>query len=61
MYLAAPGTLVGAGTSFVVLRYIGRRKIRHWTSQNEKWQALESVVVCHIFRGLCNGDTDLDA
>jgi hypothetical protein len=44
-FLAAGGSLLGSAMAFVVLRLLFSKRLRKWSSQNEKWQALESVVV----------------
>ena len=46
-FIAAPASLVGSATAFVVLRFLFSRRLQKWSSTNEKWQALEAVVVCH--------------
>ncbi|OCH84178.1 Golgi apparatus membrane protein TVP38 [Obba rivulosa] len=43
-WLAAAGTQLGSAVSFVLLRTLFSRRIRMWTSTNDKWQALETVV-----------------
>lgn len=43
--LAACGTLLGASICFVVLRFLFSRRLHEWSASNEKWQALETVVV----------------
>lgn len=49
-FIAAGGSLVGSATAFAVLRFLFSRRLRKWSSSNEKWQALEAVVVrSHIF------------
>lgn len=44
-YVAAAGSVLGSALVFVVLRLLFSRRLRKWSSSNEKWQALESVVV----------------
>ncbi|KAH7887835.1 Golgi apparatus membrane protein TVP38 [Phlebopus sp. FC_14] len=41
---AAISTVGGSAIVFVVLRYLFSHRLRRWTSANEKWKALESVV-----------------
>ncbi|KAK0486917.1 Golgi apparatus membrane protein TVP38 [Armillaria luteobubalina] len=38
------GSLVGSAVVFVLLRLCFSSRLRKWSSHNEKWQALESVV-----------------
>ncbi|KAH7916201.1 Golgi apparatus membrane protein TVP38 [Hygrophoropsis aurantiaca] len=41
---AAIGTVVGSAIVFVILRLLFSKRLRTWSSTNEKWQALETVV-----------------
>ncbi|KAG2146731.1 Golgi apparatus membrane protein TVP38 [Suillus clintonianus] len=41
---AAFGTLAGSAIAFVTLRFMFSKRLRSWTSTNEKWQALEAVI-----------------
>ena len=50
--LAACGTLLGAGLCFVVLRLLFSKRLHEWSASNEKWQALETVVVCRFISNL---------
>jgi len=43
-FLAAGGSIFGAVLAFVVLRLLFNKSLRKWSSQNEKWQALEAVI-----------------
>ncbi|EKM59350.1 uncharacterized protein PHACADRAFT_249783 [Phanerochaete carnosa HHB-10118-sp] len=43
-FLAAGGSIFGAAMAFVVLRLLFNKSLRKWSSQNEKWQALEAVI-----------------
>lgn len=43
--IGAGGSLVGSALVFVLLRLCFSSRLRRWSSHNEKWQALESVVV----------------
>lgn len=43
--LAAISTVGGSAFVFVVLRSIFSNRLRKWTATNEKWRALEAVVV----------------
>ncbi|KAK7695472.1 hypothetical protein QCA50_000108 [Cerrena zonata] len=42
--IAAFGSLIGSAIAFIVLRLLFSKRLRKWSSSNEKWQALESVV-----------------
>ncbi|PFH51430.1 hypothetical protein AMATHDRAFT_74980 [Amanita thiersii Skay4041] len=42
--IAASGSVIGSAAAFILLRYIFHERLRRWSSQNEKWQALEEVV-----------------
>ena len=50
--IAAAGSLFGAVVTFVVLRLLFSRRLRKWSQSNEKWQALETVIVCHTVRNV---------
>ncbi|OJA16990.1 hypothetical protein AZE42_00571 [Rhizopogon vesiculosus] len=41
---AAIGTLAGSTIAFVTLRMMFSKRLHSWTSTNEKWQALETVI-----------------
>ncbi|KAG2047428.1 Golgi apparatus membrane protein TVP38 [Suillus hirtellus] len=41
---AAFGSLAGSAIVFVTLRIMFSKRLRSWTSTNEKWQALEAVI-----------------
>ena len=43
--IVGPGAIVGSAIVFVVLRLVFRKRVRRWTSENEKWMALETVIV----------------
>lgn len=43
--IAGPAAMIGSALTFVILRLLFRKKLRAWTSKNEKWQALETVIV----------------
>ncbi len=45
--IAAAGSLFGSAVTFIVLRLVFARRLRKWSESNEKWQALETVIVCH--------------
>ncbi|KAI5125062.1 hypothetical protein M0805_007485 [Coniferiporia weirii] len=42
--VAGPASLIGSTIAFIVLRFAFRMRLRAWTSKNEKWQALETVI-----------------
>ena len=44
-FVASAGTLIGSAVAFSVLRWLFSARLRKWVATNEKWQALESVVV----------------
>ncbi|KAF5369999.1 hypothetical protein D9758_001142 [Tetrapyrgos nigripes] len=50
--IASTASIFGSALVFVMLRFLFTRRLRHWSSQNEKWQALEAVVasrpICDI-------------
>ena len=53
LLLAAPAAMVGSAIVFILLRLLFRSTLRAWTSKNEKWQALESVIVSVVlWRGV---------
>ncbi|TFK43629.1 Golgi apparatus membrane protein TVP38 [Crucibulum laeve] len=43
-FIAAAGSLLGSALVFIILRLLFSDRLRQWSSRNEKWQALESVV-----------------
>ena len=48
--IAALGSLFGSATTFVVLRALFSTRLREWSESNQKWRALETVVVsCILF------------
>lgn len=44
-YLALAGSVLGAAVAFVVLRFLFSKRLREWSATNDKWTALETVVV----------------
>ncbi|KII94741.1 hypothetical protein PLICRDRAFT_190301 [Plicaturopsis crispa FD-325 SS-3] len=42
--VAGPASSVGSAIVFVVLRYFFSRRLRQWSSDSDKWQALETVI-----------------
>ena len=44
-FLVAASSFIGSGFVFVILRRLFAKRLRRWTSTNEKWAALEAVVV----------------
>lgn len=44
-FLALAGTVLGATATFVVLRFLFSKRLRRWAVTNDKWTALETVVV----------------
>lgn len=45
--IAAVGSLFGSAFTFVILRLLFSGRLRRWSESSEKWQALETVIVCH--------------
>lgn len=45
IYIAATASIFGSALVFVVLRFLFSARLRAWSEHNQKWQALESVVV----------------
>jgi uncharacterized membrane protein YdjX (TVP38/TMEM64 family) len=45
-FISAIASLVGSAGAFMILRYLFSERIRQWSAYNEKWQALQSVIVC---------------
>ncbi|KAF9482492.1 Golgi apparatus membrane protein TVP38 [Pholiota conissans] len=43
-FISAAGSLIGSALVFMILRLVFSKKLHTWSSQNQKWQALESVV-----------------
>ncbi|PPQ69568.1 hypothetical protein CVT26_001570 [Gymnopilus dilepis] len=43
-FIGATGSIVGSALAFVTLRLLFSKRLNAWSSQNEKWQALEAVV-----------------
>lgn len=43
--IAAGGTLFGATFAFAALRFLFGERLRKWSRSNDKWQALETVLV----------------
>jgi uncharacterized membrane protein YdjX (TVP38/TMEM64 family) len=44
-FISGAASILGSAISFTVLRLLFRKRLHAWSSENEKWQALESVVV----------------
>lgn len=44
--VAAIGSSIGSALVFLIFRFLFSTRVRHWSSENKQWQALESVVVC---------------
>lgn len=49
-YLAAAASLIGSALVFAVLRSLLAARLRKWTSTNDKWMALDTVIVRHHVR-----------
>ena len=48
-FIGGIASLIGSALSFTVLRLLFKKRLHSWSSKNEKWQALESVVVCETY------------
>ena len=46
--IAACGSLFGSAVTFVALRYLFKNRLRKFSESNEKWQALETVIVSSL-------------
>lgn len=46
--ITAVASVFGSALAFVILRTTFNARLRSWSSKNEKWQALESVMVCPV-------------
>ena len=44
-FISALASLVGSAGAFIMLRCLLSERIRQWSAHNDKWQALEAVVV----------------
>ena len=44
-FIAGPSAVAGSAIVFITLRLAFRKRIRKWALHNEKWQALEAVIV----------------
>lgn len=47
-YIALAGSVLGSSITFVVLRFLFSKRLREWSATNEKWTALETVVVSAV-------------
>ena len=45
LFVAMAGSVLGAATAFVVLRFLFSKRLRKWSATNVEWTALETVVV----------------
>lgn len=48
-YIASTASVFGSALSFTILRLLFSKRLREWSGKSDKWQALESVVVCSFF------------
>jgi uncharacterized membrane protein YdjX (TVP38/TMEM64 family) len=48
-FVAMAGSVLGAATAFIVLRFLFSKRLRKWSSTNVEWTALETVVVSVLF------------
>lgn len=44
-FISSTASLVGSAGAFIMLRYLLSERIHQWSTQNQKWQALEAVIV----------------
>ncbi|EIN10723.1 Golgi apparatus membrane protein TVP38 [Punctularia strigosozonata HHB-11173 SS5] len=44
LWLGAGASILGSALVFVTLRFLFARRLRRWSSSNEKWVALEEVI-----------------
>lgn len=44
-FIGLAGSVLGAAIAFVVLRFLFSERLRKWSATNDKWTALETVVV----------------
>ncbi|KDQ20769.1 hypothetical protein BOTBODRAFT_26787 [Botryobasidium botryosum FD-172 SS1] len=44
IFIVAPAATLGACLAFVLLRLFFRKKVKNWTQNVKKWEALESVI-----------------
>ena len=58
-FISAVGSLVGSALVFIALRLLFSHRLKSWASGNEKWQALESVVVCTYGTDLVNAPDNI--
>jgi golgi apparatus membrane protein TVP38 len=43
--IVAPGALIGSLVTFIVFRRFLQSRLKIWSHQNKKWQAMEHVIV----------------
>lgn len=48
-WIGAAGSVLGSSISFLTLRLLFSKRLHAWSSHNQKWQALESVVVTRFY------------
>jgi uncharacterized membrane protein YdjX (TVP38/TMEM64 family) len=48
-YIALAGSILGSTIVFVVLRFLFSKRLRKWSVTNDKWTALEAVVVSVVY------------
>lgn len=44
-FISLAGSVLGSAVVFVVLRFLFSKRVRKWSATNDKWTALETVVV----------------
>lgn len=45
-FIGASASVIGSAIVFVLLRLLFKNRLHAWSNQNERWKALEAVVVC---------------
>ncbi|KAF8299895.1 hypothetical protein DL93DRAFT_2091097 [Clavulina sp. PMI_390] len=44
LLVAGTGALIGSTLTFIILRLLYKERVKKWTSQNKRWQAMEAVI-----------------
>ena len=44
-YVGLAGSVLGSSLVFLILRFLFSKRLRKWSATNDKWTALEAVVV----------------
>jgi len=59
-FISATASLLGSALVFVVLRRLFSHKLRAWSRQNKKWQALESIIVSYHIPSILKSSSNLE-